>query len=102
MYEIIGASKKNENLTSWQQEWSPTTYAKAGFPPVLLINGAADSKVPLENSLRLEKAFKQAGVISELIEIKSGDYGLESWEKVDLSYKRKMINWLKKTLREWQ
>jgi acetyl esterase/lipase len=91
--------KKGENLAAWQREWSPITYAQAGMTPVLLIHGTADPKVPFENSLRLEKALKEAGVACELVTIKDGDHGMESWEKVDPSYKEKMITWLKKTLR---
>lgn len=90
---------EGENLRDWQREWSPTTYARTGMPPVLLIHGTADPKVPFENSLRLEKALKEAGVSCELLPIKDGDHGMGSWEKVDPSYKNKMIAWLRKTLR---
>lgn len=90
---------KGENLAAWQREWSPITYARAGMSPVLLIHGTGDPKVPFENSLRLEKALKEAGVACKLIAIKDGDHGMESWEKVDPSYQEKMITWLKKTLR---
>ena len=91
--------RKDEDLAAWRREWSPITYARAGMPPVLLVHGTADPKVPFENSLRLEKAFKEAGVACELIAVKGGDHGMESWEGVDPSYKEKMIAWLKKTLR---
>jgi acetyl esterase/lipase len=93
---------QDENLLAWQREWSPITYARAGMSPLLLIHGTADSKVPFENSLRLEKAWKEAGVSCELLPIKDGDHGMESWEKVDPSYKNKMIAWLKKTLQVHQ
>ena len=91
--------KTDENLAAWQRDWSPITYAKAGMPPVLLVHGTADSKVPFENSLRLEKALKEAGVASEFIAIKDGDHGMGSWEAADPTYKEKMIAWLRKTLR---
>lgn len=90
---------KDEDLAAWRREWSPITYARAGMPPVLLLHGTADPKVPLENSLLLEKAFKGAGVACELIAVEGGDHGMGSWEKVDPSYKEKVIVWLRKTLR---
>jgi len=90
---------KDEKLGDWQREWSPITYARPGMSPVLLIHGTADSKVPFENSVRLDKAWKEAGVACELIPIKDGDHGMGSWETVDPTYKEKMIAWLKKTLR---
>lgn len=93
---------KGEDLLAWQREWSPITYARTAMSPLLLIHGTADSKVPFENSLRLEKAWKEAGVPCKLLPIKDGDHGMESWEKVDPSYKNKMIAWLKKTLQVHQ
>lgn len=90
---------KDENLAAWQRDWSPISYARAGMSPVLLIHGTADSKVPFENSLRLEKAWKEAGLACELLAIKDGDHGMGSWEKADPSYKKQMIAWLRKTLR---
>src|SRR5579859_6833395 len=44
--------KKDEDLAVWRQKWSPISYAKPGMPPVLLIHGTADPKVPFDNSLR--------------------------------------------------
>ncbi|HEX8410434.1 MAG TPA: alpha/beta hydrolase [Thermoanaerobaculia bacterium] len=64
------------DLAAWQHAWSPITYARRGMPPVLLVHGTADSKVPFENSLRLEKAFKQARVPCTLVAIKDGDHGM--------------------------
>jgi acetyl esterase len=91
--------RKDENLADWKRDWSPITYARAGMSPVLLIHGTADPKVPFENSRRLQMAWKEAGIAAELIPIKDGDHGMASWENVDASYKHKMIDWLKKTLR---
>jgi acetyl esterase len=88
-----------QDLAAWQKEWSPITYARPGVPPVLLIHGTADPKVPFENSLRLQRAWKEARSACELLAIKDGDHGMGSWETIDPSYKEKMIAWLKKTLR---
>jgi acetyl esterase len=82
----------DENLTRWQREWSPITYA-ARMPPVLLIHGTADTKVPFDNSVRLERALKEAGVPAELIPVEKGDHGMSSWQ--DASWQEKMIAWLR-------
>ena len=94
-YWGIGAAS---DLAQWQREWSPSTYARRGMPPVLLLHGTADSKVPFSNSLTLERAFKDAGVACELVTVERGDHGMVSWDHVDPSYKEKMIVWLEKTL----
>jgi len=45
---------------------SPIHYVKAGAPPVLLIHGEKDDKVPLDQSRDLEAALDKAGVRNEL------------------------------------
>lgn len=45
---------------------SPITHVAAGFPPTLLIHGDADELVPVEASLRLHAALREAGVPVEL------------------------------------
>jgi alpha-L-fucosidase 2 len=90
--------KEGEDLKAWMKDNSPLTYAKPGMPPVLLIHGTADSKVPFSNSLRFQQALKAAGVPCELIAIRDGDHGMDSWETVDPGYKTKMIAWLGQTL----
>ena len=45
---------------------SPIAYARAGFPPTLLIHGTADRVVSHRESLRMYEALEQAGVPVEL------------------------------------
>ena len=45
---------------------SPLTYAKAGYPPTLLIQGNADDIVPAEESEFMYEALHKAGVAVEL------------------------------------
>jgi alpha-L-fucosidase 2 len=90
-YWGIGA---DEELTAWQREWSPSTYARR-MPPVLLIHGTADTKVPFDNALRLEKALQAAKVPVEVISIKDGDHGMGSWAS---GYQEAMGSWLRRVL----
>jgi acetyl esterase/lipase len=48
------------------QTASPLTYAKAGYPPTLLIQGNADDIVPAEESEFMYEALHKAGVPVEL------------------------------------
>lgn len=48
------------------QDASPVTYAKAGFPPTLLIHGTADEVVSHKESVRMFEALETAGVPVEL------------------------------------
>lgn len=45
---------------------SPLTHVSADFPPTLLIHGDADEVVPVEASLRMHAALREAGVPVEL------------------------------------
>jgi dipeptidyl aminopeptidase/acylaminoacyl peptidase len=45
---------------------SPLTYIRKGDPPFLIMHGDADPLVPLEQSVALDAALRQAGVESEL------------------------------------
>lgn len=45
---------------------SPVTHVSTGFPPTLLVHGDADEVVPVEASLTMHAALRQAGVPVEL------------------------------------
>ncbi|MBI3466404.1 MAG: prolyl oligopeptidase family serine peptidase, partial [Planctomycetes bacterium] len=45
---------------------SPISYVAAGFPPTILLHGTADTMIPVEASLQLYEAFREAGVPIEL------------------------------------
>jgi acetyl esterase/lipase len=54
---------------------SPITYVTADDPPTLLIHGDQDDVVPLDQSERLEKALREAGVRVSLIKVSGGKHG---------------------------
>jgi acetyl esterase/lipase len=59
---LFGAGAPAETLRTA----SPLTYAKAGFPPTLLIQGNADEVVPARESSAMYDALHDAGVPVEL------------------------------------
>jgi dipeptidyl aminopeptidase/acylaminoacyl peptidase len=54
---------------------SPITYVRAGLPPILSIQGDADSIVPYAQNTRLRDALSKAGVTNELFTIPGGGHG---------------------------
>jgi acetyl esterase/lipase len=54
---------------------SPITHVTKDDPPFLLIHGDADPTVPFDQSVRLDKALKAAGVPSALLRIEKGGHG---------------------------
>ncbi len=68
------------------------------MPPILLVHGTVDSKVPFRNALRLQSALQEANITREVIAIKDGDHGMASWDTLDQTYKQKMVTWRGKNL----
>jgi acetyl esterase/lipase len=54
---------------------SPVFYVKAGDPPVLIVQGTADTLVLPEQSIEFAKALKKAGVEHQLILVKNAGHG---------------------------
>ena len=68
------------------------------MPPFLLIHGTDDKSVLYSQSVNFQKRLKELGVPCEIITIEKGVHGMKNWEKLDTSYKEKMIAWLQSTL----
>ncbi|MFC2003481.1 alpha/beta fold hydrolase [Chloroflexota bacterium] len=54
---------------------SPITHVKAGNPPLLLIHGELDPKVPYNQSEEMYQAYQQAGLETELIKVSAAGHG---------------------------
>jgi acetyl esterase/lipase len=54
---------------------SPLLFVDASDPPTLVVHGSADTLVPISSGRSIYDALKQAGVVTEFIEIEGGDHG---------------------------
>lgn len=83
------------------REASPHTYLNRKTPPFLVIHGTRDDAVPYEQAGLHVQLFRQRGIPVELITVQDGIHGVMNWEKDPRfhTYKRPMVDWLRKTLR---
>jgi alpha-L-fucosidase 2 len=98
MEALFGLTELNDAALKVLREASPTTYVRKGLPPYLLIHGTKDDKVPFEQSLKFQEKMKAAGNVCDLIVIEGGAHGMGGWEKIDPSYKEKLVAWLRTAL----
>jgi alpha-L-fucosidase 2 len=99
---MVRAAGMEELIRGYLKEMSPIEHIRPGLPPFLLIHGTADTIVPFDQSERMLKRLKAAGNAAELITVTGGGHGLRGWERSSehLAYRRSMIEWLQRTLRE--
>lgn len=57
---------------------SPSTHISGGCPPLLLIHGAADTVVPVEETVEYHNSLKAAGVDSTLIVLPGAGHGWDA------------------------
>ncbi len=57
---------------------SPVTHADARSAPTLIVHGTADDIVPIDQSRRLLRALREAGVEARLVELEGEGHGFES------------------------
>ena len=95
---VFGRDSLDDDTRSQLRDASPLNLLKAGMPPFLLIHGTDDKSVLYSQSVNFEKRLKDLGVPCEIITIEKGVHGMKNWEKLDTSYKEKMIAWLESTL----
>jgi alpha-L-fucosidase 2 len=77
---------------------SPVNHITPAAPPFLLIHGDADKTVPFDMTEAFIAKLKAAGVPTDILVIKGGPHSLVAWEKIDVTYKAAMIQWLHRTL----
>ncbi|MBT5714949.1 prolyl oligopeptidase family serine peptidase, partial [Candidatus Poribacteria bacterium] len=75
---------------------SPAHRATADSAPMLLLHGDADDVVPFEQSVRMERALREADVPVKLIRIPGAGHGpgILRAEGQNVDYVREMVAWL--------
>src|ERR1700730_297419 len=68
----LGSMPKRDELA---KRVSPLTYARAGIPPVITIQGDADPTVPYTHGIRLREALDKVGVPNQHVTIPGGKHG---------------------------
>ncbi len=70
------------------------------YPPTLLIHGTADTDVPHEQSLIMEREFQKHGVPYQLISVENGEHGLLGAKPEDIEAARAaMLPWIEKYMK---
>jgi acetyl esterase/lipase len=68
----LGSLPNREELA---KRLSPLTYVRPGLPPILTIQGDADTTVPYDQNVRLHAALTKAGTVNQLLTIPGGKHG---------------------------
>jgi acetyl esterase/lipase len=76
---------------------SPITYASAGDPPTLLLHGTADTTVPIEHAVKLEKRLREVGAESRLIKLEGIGHGI-GLGKGDAEVGEEVVDFIKRHL----
>jgi len=85
-YEVSGVDPaKNAH---YFKPFMPLSNVTKDYPPTLMIHGTADTDVPYEQSVLMQKAFQQQAVEHRLITIKDGEHGLAGGQSqaIDAAY----------------
>jgi len=98
MKDLFGRQTLDDEMLQILWDASPINHLKAGLPPFLLVHGTADKSVPYQQSLNFQTRLKALGVQCDLVTVEGAPHRITDWDKFDVSYKEKMINWLTQTL----
>jgi acetyl esterase/lipase len=79
---------------------SPLTFLSGRFPPTLLIHGTRDELVPLEESLRMQRALLEAGVPAELHSYADQPHGFDGEPRLGRHCADVMALFLERYVRE--
>jgi len=72
---VVGWLGTHANDEAFKASVSPITYVQRNSPPVLVVHGALDHTVPMEQSDVLEQKLKAAGVTTELLVVPDAGHG---------------------------
>ena len=94
MRALFGRTELDEAARQALRDGSPIRRVRPGLPPFLLVHGTADMSVPYEQSVRLQKALREAGVPCDLITVPDGTHGTREWDERLPGYADQVVAWL--------
>ena len=94
MRALFGRTEYDEAARQALRDASPIRRVHPGLPPFLLVHGTADMSVPYEQSVRLQKALREAGVACDLITVPDGTHGTREWDERLPGYADQVVAWL--------
>lgn len=96
---LFGITTMDDAALEVIRDASPITHIAAGLPPFLLVHGADDTRVAVDQSRQFQAKLQAAGNPCDLLLVPGAGHGMVTWEKGDTTYKAKLIEWLRKALR---
>ena len=94
MRALFGRTALDEAARQVLREGSPIRRVHPGLPPFLLVHGTADMSVPFEQSVRMQKALRHAGVSCDLISVPDGTHGTREWDERLPGWVDQVVAWL--------
>jgi acetyl esterase/lipase len=79
--EVSGLDPTTKEGRKKLEPYCPVRNVSANYPPTLLIHGTADTDVPYEQSVEMEKALTRQKIPHELITVPDGSHTLNSGDK---------------------
>lgn len=95
---LFGITAMDDAARKTLRDASPITHVTPGFPPFLLVHGSADTRVAVDQSRQFQAKLKAAENPCDLLLVEGAGHGLVHWDKVDVSYKEKVIQWLRQAM----
>ena len=93
MRALFGRSELDESARQALRDGSPIRRVHKGLPP-FLVHGTADMSVPYEQSVRFQKALREAGVTCDLITVPEGAHGTREWDERLPGFADQVVAWL--------
>ena len=94
MRALFGRTDFDEAARQALRDGSPLRRVHPGLPPFLLVHGTADMSVPYEQSVRMQKALREAGVSCDLISVPDGTHGTREWDERLPGWADQVVAWL--------
>ncbi len=94
MRALFGRTELDEAARQALRDGSPLRRVHPGLPPFLLVHGTADMSVPYEQSVRMQKALRDAGVACDLITVPDGTHGTRDWDERLPGWADQVVAWL--------